>query len=135
MVIIFAIVLILSFGVRLDVVKFDVNDAILTQQFNNTNLFLNVTARNPSKMVNVYYDYIEARASCDDVKFVSDNLEPFFQHHKTTCFLSLILEAQQQPLFVKKSGFYHIKDGNLLSRAGNSGYPDGFGPARFGLEP
>ncbi|KAK7245340.1 hypothetical protein RIF29_40180 [Crotalaria pallida] len=117
-----AVVLVLWFIVRPNTMIFDVTDATLFNKNNNTNLLLNVTARNPSNIAGVFYDYIEAHAFCrednDVIGFDSsqNNLEPFFQSRKTTILLSLVFKVDQQllqqPLVDMKkgtssSGFYY----------------------------
>lgn len=111
--------------VRPNVVKFHVTDATLTQfnYTNNTNtlhynLALNITIRNPNRRVGIYYDYIEANAFYQDVRFGTQTLGTFFQHHKNTSVLSPVFKGQQVvPLGSdqaseldkdKNSGVYHI---------------------------
>ncbi|RDX81192.1 NDR1/HIN1-like protein 10, partial [Mucuna pruriens] len=86
--------------VRPNVVKVHVTDATLTE-FNytgntlNYNLALNITVRNPNKRLGIYYDYIEARALFQDVRFDSQFPSPFYQGHKTTNVLSPVFQGQQ----------------------------------------
>ncbi|XP_061359454.1 NDR1/HIN1-like protein 3 [Gastrolobium bilobum] len=110
--------------VRPNVVRFYVTDATLTQfnfTNNNTlhyNLALNITIRNPNKRVGIYYDYIEARALYQDVRFDSQTLGTFFQHHKNTSVLNTAFKGQQVMILGtdqtselnkdKSSGVYHI---------------------------
>ncbi|KAK7268082.1 hypothetical protein RIF29_20768 [Crotalaria pallida] len=101
LVIVAIVALLFWFIIRPNVINFHVNDATLTQ-FNYTNnntlfynLALNITVRNPNKRLGVYYDNIEARALYQDVRFGSQNLQPFFQHKKTTSFISAVFKGQQ----------------------------------------
>lgn len=85
--------------VRPNVVKVHVTDASLTQfnYANNTlqyNLALNFTVRNPNKRLGIYYDYIEARALYQDARFDSEFIDPFYQGHKNTTFLSTEFKGQ-----------------------------------------
>ena len=80
-------------------VKIHVTDASLTL-FNftttlNYNLALNITIRNPNKMIGIYYDSIEASAFFGDRWFGSVSLRPFYQGHKNTTILSPVFEGQQ----------------------------------------
>jgi len=82
-------------------VKFNVTDASLTQ-FNftnnntlNYNLALNITIRNPNRIVEIYYDNIETVAFYKDVRFASQTLGTFFQHRKNTSFFSTVFTGQQ----------------------------------------
>ncbi|XP_057438898.1 NDR1/HIN1-like protein 3 [Lotus japonicus] len=87
-------VLIFWLIVRPNVVKFHVTDATLTQ-FNftgnntlNYDLTLNITVRNPNKRLGIYYDYIEARAMYQDVRFDTEFFDRFYQGHKKTNVIS-----------------------------------------------
>lgn len=96
------------FIVRPNILKFHVTNATLTQfsYTNNTlhyNLALNVSIRNPNRRVGIYYDHIETLALYQDVRFGSQTLEPFFQHHKNTTVISTVLKGQQvMPLAAKQ---------------------------------
>ncbi|XP_027367123.1 NDR1/HIN1-like protein 3 [Abrus precatorius] len=86
--------------VRPNALKFHVSDATLTQfSYNNNtlrhNLALNVTIRNPNRRLGIYYDNIEALALYQDVRFGSQTLGPFFQHHKNTSVLSPVFKGQR----------------------------------------
>ncbi|TKY53149.1 YLS9 protein [Spatholobus suberectus] len=86
--------------VRPNVVKFRVTDAALAQfAYGNNNtlrydLALNVSIRNPNRRVGIYYDDVEALALYQDVRFGSQTLGPFFQHHKNTTVLSPVFKGQ-----------------------------------------
>lgn len=105
------------------VVKFHVTNATLTQfNYNNNtlnyNLSLNVTIRNSNRRVGIYYDRIETLALYKDVRFGSQSLGPFFQHHKNTTVISPVFKGQHvMPLSAdqvseldkeKNSGVYSI---------------------------
>ncbi|CAK7342003.1 unnamed protein product [Dovyalis caffra] len=81
-------------------VKFHVTDVALTQ-FNYTNNMLqydlaaNVTIRNPNKKIGIYYDRIQARAFYEDQRFGYQALTPFYQGHKNTSALNVVLKGQQ----------------------------------------
>ncbi|TKY44818.1 YLS9 protein [Spatholobus suberectus] len=81
-------------------VKFHVTDASLTQfnlTSNNTlyyNFKVNITARNPSNNIIVYYRRIAAIAWYKDNDFGSVSLTPFDQGHKNTTFLQAVFEGQ-----------------------------------------
>jgi hypothetical protein len=87
--------------VRPNVVNFTVTDASLTQfNFTNNNtlhydLAVNITIRNPNRRVGIYYDNIETLALYKDVRFGSQTLGQFFQHHKNTSFLNPNFKGQQ----------------------------------------
>ncbi|XP_058786457.1 NDR1/HIN1-like protein 10 [Vicia villosa] len=81
--------------------KFSVTDASLTQfsfTNNNTlnyNLTLNITIRNPNRMLGIYYDNIETDAFFQGVRFSSQTLGAFFQHRKYTSFLKPVFNGRQ----------------------------------------
>ncbi|KAE9619559.1 hypothetical protein Lal_00039795 [Lupinus albus] len=94
------------FIVRPNVLKFHVTEANLTE-FNYTtsdninngslhyNLALNISIRNPNSRLGIYYDSIEPNALYEGVRFGSQNLEPFFQHKKSTSFLGPVFKGEQ----------------------------------------
>ncbi|XP_058769112.1 NDR1/HIN1-like protein 10 [Vicia villosa] len=81
--------------------KFTVTNASLTQfsfTNNNTlnyNLALDITIRNPNRKLGIYYDIIETLACYKDARFGFQTLGPFFQHHKSTDFMSPVFIGQQ----------------------------------------
>ncbi|KAG8374037.1 hypothetical protein BUALT_Bualt11G0089300 [Buddleja alternifolia] len=80
-------------------VKFYATDASLTEfdLKDNTlqyNLALNLTIRNPNRRIGIYYDKIEANAIYQGERFATTQLQPFFQHHKSTNSLSPEFKGQ-----------------------------------------
>ncbi|XP_061337973.1 NDR1/HIN1-like protein 10 [Gastrolobium bilobum] len=81
-------------------VKFHVTDASLTQ-FNYTvdtlhyDLALEISVRNPNKRIGVYYDNFRVWALCQDARFDSEIVQPFYQGHKTTNMLNPVFKGQQ----------------------------------------
>lgn len=90
LVVLAVIVFVLWLVFRPNAVKFYASDASLTQfsfDNNNTlryNLLVNLTIRNPNKRIGIYYDRIDATAIYEGHRFGFDQLDRFYQGHKTT---------------------------------------------------
>ncbi|XP_051150633.1 NDR1/HIN1-like protein 3 [Andrographis paniculata] len=90
LVILGVVVFVLWLIFRPNAVKFYATNASLTEfslEGNNTlryNLALNLTIRNPNKRIGIYYDRIEAEALYEGQRFGWDNLQTFYQGHKST---------------------------------------------------
>lgn len=96
-------VLVFWLVVRPHKVKFEVNEATLTE-FNLSNntlyydLALNMTIRNPNKRLGIYYDKIEASPYYEDQRLTTITLTPFYQGHKNTTVLEPAFTGQNMVL-------------------------------------
>ncbi|GAA0172708.1 hypothetical protein LIER_26479 [Lithospermum erythrorhizon] len=114
--------LIFWFIFRPNMVKFHTTNATLAQfnlaTNNNTlyyNLALNLTIRNPNKIIGIYYDDFEVRALYKNQRFSTINIQPFYQGHKNTTFLENIVLKGQNVFVLDEDGISEYnKDKNSL---------------------
>lgn len=67
----------------------------ITDKMLNDRMEFNITVRNPSKKLGVYYHKMEWNAYYEEEKIASGYMTPFHQGHKNTTFLHPVLTGHQ----------------------------------------